>query len=731
MFFTLSTTKKSKARQTKNGRGSKASRLSTQSNFTAVSEGMSIAETDVNIDNSMLPTAEPAKPTKIGKGGKKASKNKKPTAQPKAKADEAKEADLQVASSFVEAEDDDFEVKIEKFSEKIPGNRKRKSDEISGIEKAASFPDLETQPQPPSAKRRATRTKGSIAQPQDVAVPALQETRDASDIHMKDTETMPPPIAPAPKKKGKGGKKKSASAARKASTTSTASKASLRATLPDDGVIDAMLEADLNRPLTDDEADAEDIEIKQPKSRRLTRTKPESKNDVASIAPMRRTTRASTLTVDAPGKYLYPSIPSGADEEEAPSVAQVMDVSVQEETSGPKAKAKTGKRNISRRGPTLQDNQGEQSAIIQNESILVEKPVYHDDAAGLKPRKAGSRQPSGQLPARSTHTPTVPISQDSIDSGTNLNSSVLGIQTAADDSGHETDASVAPQGRSKRAGKKAPVGKRAKAGKKAPLVGRNVEDIVRPAPNEVDRERERDQYEVDADVVHHVGNPGPEPMETETPKGQPRVTKTAAQFAQGKTATPKSKATPPESTIAFSPHPPKNTIDITDAKASPQPPSVLSTPRPAPSPQSSDAENQPPSSRPSILRPPLSLQSPSKSQNTRIPLAATTPTTSPSRGNFSKLQSSCPWTTVDIEHVFNGTPTVEKENDPFAVGHVVEAKQGALTSPEKRLNVEQWIQFKAQRGEERLRSEFERLVGKFEGEGVRALRTLEGIVCSE
>jgi len=47
------------------------------------------------------------------------------------------------------------------------------------------------------------------------------------------------------------------------------------------------------------------------------------------------------------------------------------------------------------------------------------------------------------------------------------------------------------------------------------------------------------------------------------------------------------------------------------------------------------------------------------------------------------------------------------------------------------LTVEKWIQFNAQRGEEKLRNECERLVGKFEGEGVRALRTLEGIVCAQ
>ncbi len=55
----------------------------------------------------------------------------------------------------------------------------------------------------------------------------------------------------------------------------------------------------------------------------------------------------------------------------------------------------------------------------------------------------------------------------------------------------------------------------------------------------------------------------------------------------------------------------------------------------------------------------------------------------------------------------------------------------ALTSPEKKLTVEEWIRFNAQRSEDHLRDECERLVGRFEGEGVRALKTLEGILCAE
>lgn len=116
---------------------------------------------------------------------------------------------------------------------------------------------------------------------------------------------------------------------------------------------------------------------------------------------------------------------------------------------------------------------------------------------------------------------------------------------------------------------------------------------------------------------------------------------------------------------------------------------------------------------------------------TCIPLAATTPITSPSKGASSKLQSTLPWTAVDLRQVFNGTPSANKGSDPFAIGKATGSAEDELTSPEKKLTVEQWIQFNAQRGEENLRNECERLVGKFEDEGLGALRTLEGIVCTQ
>ncbi len=74
------------------------------------------------------------------------------------------------------------------------------------------------------------------------------------------------------------------------------------------------------------------------------------------------------------------------------------------------------------------------------------------------------------------------------------------------------------------------------------------------------------------------------------------------------------------------------------------------------------------------------------------------------------------------------SPAAEKENFPLTTSK--NAKE-VLTNPEKKLTVEEWIRYNAKRGEDKLRDDCERLVGRFEGEGVRALKTLEGIVCAE
>ncbi len=144
---------------------------------------------------------------------------------------------------------------------------------------------------------------------------------------------------------------------------------------------------------------------------------------------------------------------------------------------------------------------------------------------------------------------------------------------------------------------------------------------------------------------------------------------------------------------------------------------------PSPSPQSSDAENQPPSSKPSysttakhlVLAPvpeattPVRSGSPSKrAVNTHV---------------IGGLQSAFPWTAVDLELAFGGE---NKEN-----GDEVDAllqKGTDLATPEKRMTVEEWIYYNASQAEKRLKHECEAMVSSFEREGTRAMRVLEELV---
>ncbi|KAI9823979.1 MAG: hypothetical protein M1826_007573 [Phylliscum demangeonii] len=177
---------------------------------------------------------------------------------------------------------------------------------------------------------------------------------------------------------------------------------------------------------------------------------------------------------------------------------------------------------------------------------------------------------------------------------------------------------------------------------------------------------------------------------------------------------------------------------------------------PSPSPQSSDAENHPPSSRPT-------LQSATKpSQPSRRPLPMTMPMTtstplmspSPKRhpvplplpapdSNDRRRHGAVPapppaWTAADLEAIFIRTPLGGRshddgegdddddgDDDEDGDDDAVDGMPGRLTSQEEAMTVEEWVLYNARLGEDRLRRECERMIGRFEMEGNRALQLLE------
>ncbi|KAL9094130.1 MAG: hypothetical protein Q9165_003545 [Trypethelium subeluteriae] len=152
-------------------------------------------------------------------------------------------------------------------------------------------------------------------------------------------------------------------------------------------------------------------------------------------------------------------------------------------------------------------------------------------------------------------------------------------------------------------------------------------------------------------------------------------------------------------------------------------------PTPSISPQSSDAENHPPSSKvkPAHQQPPVLSPTKGQPQTVRLPLATATPTASPSKRNVinGRLISAFPWQVADLETIFLGSP--DKEN--ITLTDALRTVSADLTSPERKMSVEEWIKHNASKGEEKLRRDCERIVGIFETEGVKALKSLEGIEC--
>ncbi|KAJ9620227.1 hypothetical protein H2203_007992 [Taxawa tesnikishii (nom. ined.)] len=120
------------------------------------------------------------------------------------------------------------------------------------------------------------------------------------------------------------------------------------------------------------------------------------------------------------------------------------------------------------------------------------------------------------------------------------------------------------------------------------------------------------------------------------------------------------------------------------------------------------------------------LTSPTKT--TTVALAASTPNRSPQRRPASpskilaQLTSTVPWAAADLETVF--FPSPEKENESADVAARLLETGGKLSSPEKEMSVEEWVRWRADKGEERLRQECERMVSLFEAQAARAQASL-------
>jgi len=155
---------------------------------------------------------------------------------------------------------------------------------------------------------------------------------------------------------------------------------------------------------------------------------------------------------------------------------------------------------------------------------------------------------------------------------------------------------------------------------------------------------------------------------------------------------------------------------------------VAATASPSSSSQSSNVENQPPSSRPSLA---TNSQRLVEESPPRSALVARTPVVSPSKRNIiaGNLISSHPWQGVDLDTILLLSPSARQAASGRGNASVADVLAN-LSSPERQMNVEEWILWNAKQAEERLKRDCERMIGIFENEGLKAIRTMEGIECA-
>lgn len=683
-FFRLVSSYKQETsmKKSKSKRASKASRLSTQSVLTVASEAPSYTDLPAEEDDSIITTATNATTSQ----GKKMPKAKKAMAS-KTKKTRAKKGEPVEIMPAPEPEDYDVEVKVDTTPKAVRG-KKRKSEEEESI--AAHI-------EAPPAKRRATRTRGSVA------VNELVIADESSNEVSK-------PAA----RKGRPSK-----ATRKASAASVAP---LRANIPDDDELDQALEADLQRPLTDDEGEP------------------------GNIATFKKSTRQSKITNS--DHAMFNPEPMEIDEAAIEAELEAMEV---ESKPLPKAKGAKGKqpRKVSAKQQAAAAKKAaeaeaqrlaeEQEASQQVVAELEHSISMQQSSPIIQPKKQrASRQLVKQRTGRATRGSVMPATEDT----QGLDSQGDTLIDQADDSGHETDASMASQSTIVRGGstQRGSTLKKGRVGKKA--ASRHIEEIVHHSPEPV----------IEASPEPAVPSPKgkgisfAEEVEYSVPETieEESIQSYVSKPIKGKTAKPRGR--PPKASAASTSQVRESdlvlSVEEEEVPAQPTPiqyrapsPPRLSSPppkdlTPSQSPQSSDAENHPPSSKPSD---PTKKTVTPQSHTRRIPLADSTPQMSPSKRNvIAGLQSTHPWTSADLDLVFMKSP--EKENaissasDLFGAA-AEKAKNGDLTSPEKTMTVEEWIKYNAEIAEEKLRSECERMVGAFEREGTRAMAALEGVEC--
>lgn len=586
------------------------------------------------------------------------TKSTKKKSKSKAKTTKSKKADTAEAGDQIGVDGTEYADPEPPKPKRATRGKKRPSEEVS--QGYGNEVDTETTDQPePVPKRRATRTRNSTIQ-QDYS--DLNDTAPA--VTQEQSEEAPQEEEP---KKGRR-TKKNTTKGRKVSETSSTLRAAPASRVPDDAELDAQLEADL-------EADPPSPE----EQRTETATKQTSKKSKSS--------KKSKPSPEVQDQTANTNDDHEMQEDEIPEDDQVEPVEVETVSrTQTKPSKSAGKRKA--KGSKLQDK----------DFKLRESPeVDRGNAETAVPQR---------------------------------HESLVSVEIATKKPEQISDAELLSE-------EEAPKPKKASTGKSKKPKKTSRPSVASPKPKEEDEgdiedAREQEPAKVDTPEQREA-TPEQELEQEEQPEDQfarrrssRRSSNIPPKTVERYSDIPQEKQFTRSFTGSRSPDTPVQAKDVRHSgrQASGAVSPLPSTSRGSPSlsPQSSDAENQPPSTKPSASRnfaPSPSKQPPS----VRAPLAVSTPSPSKRNANAGGLKTSHPWTPIDIESIIFARDGDKENASPGGKA------SGTLTSPEKKMTVEEWILWSAKNGEERLKQECERLVSQFEKEGGRAMRVLEGIEC--
>ncbi|KAL7782453.1 hypothetical protein V8C43DRAFT_295861 [Trichoderma afarasin] len=687
-FFSLISQYRALGKGSGRGKASRNSASSVQSYGTAAADISNASDVSIGPEDSVLTTASSA--------------SQLDTKKPRAKKGAAAKAGRKKIQKDEQSElDQSSQMEEETQRPKARRGKKRPSD-------AVEDPVLSSTDGPIS-KKRASRTPslGSI----DGVHEYDSEATDISRASYKKNAAQPP------SKRGRKGAPK---------LISHASMASLRARggIPDDDEIERELEADLDRQFTDDEEISYDSDLLRNKVK-ANRTVTDSENEAFRPAKPR-----------SPEYAMFdPAVPEPAEDElddELKALQAEMEVDEAEQPPKPKRGRKAGVQKGAKQvkaqkvqqetesefPESQQEEEGVRSADISAGSTAAGKRGRgrpraslgsQDESATLDVAESSQqsiKRGPGRPPSRlslasllSAETGDAPPADAPIKRarGRPSNASLLSLEST----GSDEDILAAPAPAPKRRGRPSKTTSVLHGPRDIAAVEKSKESLApgkrgrgRPAKKLVEAiPVEPVETEVEDDFVEAQES-------VEEPMRLPRQSPVRAIFS------PRGAA----GSLAALPGTPSKLL-------SPVPSARQAVLSPSQSPQSSDAENQPPSNLTAAKRLVLA------------PKASTPTHGSPSKRNvMAGVRSTTPWVTASLEAIFETpleSPGKENEVDRFL-------KRGKeLTSPERRMTVEEWIYFNAAEAEKKLKFECESLVNRFEMEGTRAIKVLEGLEVDE